>query len=122
MKESDLEKKWNIHRVVQEAVEKSHTSPSPQTLLELGNLKKDMASNNEAHITIMEKLDNFGEKLEEMRVQLAELPEKIFEKGDERYASKNVEKVLYGLIGVILTAFVVGLWELVNKWYIKFFS
>lgn len=115
MKESDLEKKWNIHRVVQEAVEKSHTSPSPQTLLELGNLKKDMASNNEAHITIMEKLDNFGEKLEEMRVQLAELPEKIFEKGDERYASKNVEKVLYGLIGVILTAFVVGLWELVNK-------
>lgn len=113
--EKEFNKKWNLHKVVQEAVEKSHYSPSPQTLLELTNIKKDMASNNEVHKIIMEKLDNFGEKLEAMRIQIAELPEKIFEKGDERYASKTSERVIYGMVGIVITSFIVGLWELTHK-------
>lgn len=106
--EQEFNKKWNLHKVVQEAVEKSHFSPSPQTLLEICALK-------EANKNIMEKLDSFAEKLESIKIQLAELPEKIFEKGDERYASKTSERVIYGMVGIVITAFIVGLWELTHK-------
>ena len=64
------------------------------------------------HQTIMEKLESFSEKLEEVRIALAELPDKIFERADKRYASKLAEKVIYGIVGIIITGFVVALWEI----------
>ena len=59
--------------------------------------------------TMEEKFDNFkkevrsdikgiGDKLNDVCVQIAGLPEAIFEKGNEKYASKNVEKFVYGVI------------------------
>ena len=113
--EEELNNKWNIHKVVQEAMRTAHIEPSPQTLLELSNLKKDMASNNEAHKLIMDKIDKFGEKLEQLSVDIAKLPEAIFEKGDERYATKLSEKVVYGMVGVVVTGVLVALMTLLMK-------
>ena len=70
--------------------------------------------NASQHQIIMEKLEFFSEKLEEVKLALAELPDKIFERADKRYASKLAEKVIYGMVGIIITAFVVALWELIK--------
>lgn len=90
--EEQLDKKWEIHKVVQEAVTTAHYQPSPETKAELNNIKKEIASDKEAHKLIMDKLDKFGEKLEEVSITIAKLPEKILEKTDSKYASKNLEE------------------------------
>jgi len=96
--EQEFNTKWNIHKVVQEAIEKSHAFPSPQTLSEICALK-------EVNKKIMEKIDDFSEKLEAMRIQIAELPEKMFEKADQRYVNKDrfmtVERAVFALIGAL---------------------
>lgn len=76
---------------------------------------RQLDKNNEEHRTIMEKIDLFGEKIEALSIKIAELPEAIFKKTDEKYASKTVEKVMYAFIGIILTSFIIALWELVVK-------
>lgn len=113
MKTEEFNAKWNIHKVVQDAVEKAHSGPSPQTLSELANIKRDLAENDKAHNLIMEKLDEFGEKLERIEIKLAELPDKIFERADRRYASKETEDALRRLNWIVITAVVVALLGLV---------
>ena len=75
---------------------------------------RQLQNNVEEHKTIMEKIDLFGEKLEEMKLQLTELPEKIFDRADQKYASKTAERVIYGMVGIIITAFVVAVWEVIK--------
>lgn len=74
-----------------------------------------LVKNEQEHTTIMDKLDNFGEKLEALSVKMAQLPDEIFKRADERYAAKTAERVIYGLVGAICLAFVLALWELIKK-------
>lgn len=66
-------------------------------------------------INMMDKLDRFEEKLEEIKIQLTALPDSIFERADKRYASKLSEKVVYGMIGVLTTGVLVGILELLIR-------
>ena len=78
-------------------------------------IETKLEKNEQEHLTIMEKMDKFGEKLEAISVKLAQLPDEIFKRADERYASKTAEKIIYGLVGAVCFAFVLALWELVKK-------
>jgi conjugal transfer/entry exclusion protein len=46
---------------------------------------------------IMEKLDSFGQKLEDLAIQLAKLPDNLSQRFDERYAIKSTEDDVYEL-------------------------
>lgn len=64
---------------------------------------------------IMEKIDRTNDKLDDLAVCVASLPDKILERADKRYASKTAERVIYSLVGVILSAFIIAIWELVLR-------
>ena len=82
---------------------KEHSTPSPETL----NLFKNMN----------DKIDEIKKTLGDLRVDIAKLPEKIFEKGDTKYANKTTEKIVYGMVGTILTLVLIAVVYLViNKW------
>lgn len=60
------------------------------------------------HVTSMTKqINDLGEKLggkiDKLTVQVAEFPDKFFERADKRYASKLSEKVVYSMVGIVLT-------------------
>ena len=63
----------------------------------------------------MQKIDNLDCKIDRLSVEVASLPDRILVRADKRYASKTAEIVIYGLVGVILTAFILGVWEFVIK-------
>ena len=44
------------------------------------------------HQTIMEQLKDFGDTLKKVEISIAELPQKILDKTDDRYASKSLEE------------------------------
>lgn len=83
--------------------------------LTMETIETKLDKNEQEHLTIMEKMDKFGEKLEAISVKIAQLPDEIFKRADDRYASKTAEKVIYGLVGAVCFAFVLALWELVKK-------
>ncbi len=62
-----------------------------------------------------DKIDEIKKTLNDLRVDIAGLPEKMFEKGDARYASKLSEKVVYGMVGVVLTTILIAILYLVIK-------
>ena len=93
----ELNDKWKLHEVIQEALKTAHIAPSPETTQRLKVL--------EAHHNIfMDKLDKMADQINKISIDIAELPEKIFERGDDRYASKVTEKAVYALIGAIVLA------------------
>ena len=53
---------------------------------------------------IMEKIDDLKETVSHIEIAIAQLPEKLFEKADKRYASKLSEKIIYGMVGTIITS------------------
>lgn len=83
--------------------------------MEDGEIIRQFNNNALEHKTLMDKLDIFGDKLEDLKIQVAKLPEQFFEKADSRYASKTAERLIYALVGIVLSAFVVALWELIIK-------
>lgn len=78
-----------------------HSQPSPHTL----KLFKSMD----------EKIDKMAIAINNLRVDIAKLPERIFEKGDRRYASKLSEKLIYGMVGTVLTLVLIAVVYLVLK-------
>lgn len=69
------DKKWDIHKVVQEAIKSSHNEPSPETKerlvaleINLNNmmekLEQSIQDNKEAHSAIMDSIKSFEEKLD----------------------------------------------------------
>lgn len=52
--------------------------------------------------SMSEKIDDIKNEIGEMKIMLAGLPEKMFEKADQRYAGKPTEKIVYGMVGLIL--------------------
>jgi hypothetical protein len=57
--------------------------------------------------------ENLGKNFTEIKLSIAELPEKILEKSAEKFASKLTEKIVYGLCGFILLAFLAAVTGLV---------
>ena len=53
-----------------------------------------------------DKMDNLKDDMNEIKVHLAELPETLAEKFDKRYASKLSEKIVYGVVTIILCSVV----------------
>jgi len=78
-------------------------------------IEKKLELNFEEHRTIMEKIDDLTKSLVEIQISIAKLPEKMFEKADERYASKLSEKIVYGMAGIVLTLVLTALVFLVIK-------
>jgi Txe/YoeB family toxin of Txe-Axe toxin-antitoxin module len=78
-------------------------------------IEKKLELNFEEHRTIMEKIDDLTKSLVEIQISIAKLPEKMFEKADERYASKLSEKIVYGMAGTVLTLVLTALVFLVIK-------
>ena len=79
------------------------------------SINEKLRNNEKEHSAIMEKIDEFGKKLEDISVKIASLPDQILERADRRYASKTAEKLIYGLVGVVCAAFVMALWELISE-------
>jgi len=57
------------------------------------------------HQTIMEQLKDLGDTLKKVEISIAELPQKILDKTDDRYASKDTEIALKRLNWIVITAF-----------------
>lgn len=85
--EEELLKKWDVHQIIQEAIRTAHTTPSPETINRLKTLE-------DTQTIFMDKLDNLKEDIQEISISIAELPEKIFDKADHRYASKEIEEAV----------------------------
>lgn len=88
-------------------------------MVEISDTDKRLDKNDKEHIAIMEKLDAFkdffNDKINSLQVDIARMPDKIFERADKRYASKTIEKLAYGVLGAVCLAFVMGVWELLKK-------
>jgi len=50
---------------------------------------------------IMQKIDDLTQAVEDIKITLAGLPDEIFTRADERYASKTAERAIYGLVGAL---------------------
>jgi len=67
------------------------------------------------HNSLMEKIDSILCELGDLKVKVAELPERVLEKADQRYASKTVERAVYGIIGALTLTVLEAIVELVIK-------
>ncbi len=61
------------------------------------------------------KIDDLKKLMSDLRIDIAKLPEKVFEKCDKRYASKLAERVIFGMVGVILTTVLMAIIYLILK-------
>lgn len=61
---------------------------------------------------IKERLDKVP-TTEGMKLANKELIKEVFSEADEKYASKNTEKIVYGLSGAVLIFFLNSLMELI---------
>ena len=71
-------------------------------------IKEELKDNKAQNVVILNKLDCFIETNNKRFEEQAKT-------NDSKYATKNVEKVVYALIGMILVAFVYALFEFVFK-------
>ncbi len=74
-----------------------------------------MSTIKELESKFMEEVKNINDKLNQLALDVASLPEKILEKTDSRYASKNVEKAVYGFLGAVFLAVFYAVFELIKK-------
>ena len=97
------------HTIYQEGFKsgQKHALPSPATKQFMAEIKSEIKF-------IKERLAQMPTKAE-MDLANAKLIEQVFEKGDERYASKLTEKIVYGLVGMGLLAVVGAIFRMVVK-------
>ena len=103
-----------------------HSKPSPQTLKLINQLKETNNKMENQMITMQNDISNIKEKLEKIPTRdemissnkdllacvLKEMNDKLEkheEKADKKYAVKQVEKLVYAGIGMILATFMGGL-------------
>lgn len=56
------------------------------------NLEKAIKDADSIHETIMNKLDDFADTLKGVEISIAELPDKLTQRFDDKYASKKLEE------------------------------
>lgn len=78
-------------------------------------VKYELQTNKEEHKTFMRKLDELSKGQEDIKITLAGLPERLAEKFDERYASKEYENSLKRLNWLVISAVIVALLALIIK-------
>ncbi len=64
-------------------------------------MEDDTKLQNNFNEYIMKNIDDLKQAVAQIQVSIAELPQAIFDKSDERYASKTVEKVVYAVCGAV---------------------
>lgn len=67
------------------------------------------------HQSIMEKLEKFGEKLEDVKISIAELPKHLTDEFDKRYANKETETSVKRVTWIVITAVIGALMVMVLK-------
>ena len=78
-------------------------------------MARELLINKEEHKTMSQKIDDLGEGLNEIKVTLAGLPEKLADKFDERYASKEYEESLKKIMWLVISGFIIALLAVVIK-------
>ena len=63
----------------------------------------------------MNEVKDIKDAVNDLRVDIAALPEKLLEKSDERYAGIRVEKIVYGVAGLMLSLLITAIVYLVLK-------
>jgi len=86
--------------------------------LKMGAIEEKLSNNEKEHKEIMEELSGFRDDIKHLSLEVAKLPQEILKLADERYASKTAERVIYGLVGAVCLAFVLGLIELIKSSYV----
>lgn len=81
----------------------------------LEDVYRQLQDNRTEHTKLMEKIDKLTEKLEEVSIAIATLPADILKQADERYAGKPAERIVYGMVGVVLTVVLMALLYLIIK-------
>ena len=76
---------------------------------------KQFDDNHESHQKLMDKLDQFSDKMESVKIQIAELPDELTRRFDERYASKETELSLKRIMWIVISAVMVGALSMVIK-------
>jgi hypothetical protein len=99
--EQDLNKKWTDRKLIEEIIKSMnlHSEPSQET-------KKRLELLENSHNKTMEKIDSIINTLGEMKVCIAEMPEKIFDKADERYISKKMAVVIISFAVLVSGSFI----------------
>lgn len=64
---------------------------------------------------VQQEVGEVKDSVNSLRLDVVALPEKILEKTDQRYASKSVEKIVYFVGGVVITALIGSVMTLVLK-------
>ncbi len=71
--------------------------------------------NQTAHLSLMDKIDSFGDKIDEINLNVAKLPDELTRRFDERYATKETEIALKRIMWIIVSAVVVATLSIVIK-------
>ena len=80
--------------------------------------EKKLITNQECHAfrkEFMCEVQDVKDAVNNLRVDIASLPEKLLEKTDKKYASKTVEKAVYGTIGLMLSLLITAIVYLIIK-------
>ena len=62
-----------------------------------------------------EEIKDVKDAVNDLRVDIAELPEKVFDKADVRYADKRIEKNFDKLVWLVLAGVVLGILNLIIR-------
>lgn len=80
--------------------------------------EKDLVTKSDCdnHVkTMTNELKDVKDAVNDLRVDIAKMPELILEKGDKRYADKRIEKNFDKVVWLVLAGVVVGLLNLVLR-------
>jgi hypothetical protein len=118
----EFNKKWDMHKTIQEAVSKAHIEPSPETrerlvALEVNNknimeqLEKNQIDNEKSHASIMQSLKEFHDSTNLAIGQITDKLDKALEKKAdiETQWAESFLKWAGAIIGTGLLAVVGGL-------------
>lgn len=63
----------------------------------------------------MREIHDIKDAVNDVKIQIAKLPDELLERTDKRYAGKTTEKIVYSSVGVILTLVLTAVVYLVLK-------
>ena len=96
-----------------------HRTASPETKHLIENLHSKLDNNIKPLVTkehcnnnlkgMADKLDKISDKLEDMMIKIAEMPQEILDIADNRYATKKTEKTVDKVTWLVISSVVIGL-------------